>query len=163
MRAALPHHGRGAAGLGRPARASAPDLGDRVETRRTGAPAPGPLLHGLACGAHLCFADGAPWNTLDWHGAGYRDEVGRLAGSWSVGNREEWLATRDRLLMRDVSPWYWDFVLGARIAVIAEVGPRLDPERWRECVEVTLRNRVVETGGPGTPHRPATTRTWTTS
>ncbi|WP_369216804.1 DUF1266 domain-containing protein [Streptomyces flavofungini] len=129
-------------------------LGDRVETRRTGAPPPGPLLHGLACGAHLCFANGSPWNTLDWHGAGHRNEVLRLAESWGVENREQWLATQERLLTCEVSPWYWDFVLGARVAVIAEIGPRLDPERWRECVEVTLRNRVVETGGPGTPHRP---------
>ncbi|KUF16532.1 hypothetical protein AT728_12165 [Streptomyces silvensis] len=44
--------------------------GDRVVTRRTGAPE-GLVLHGLACGAHLCFADGDAWNTLDWHGAGY--------------------------------------------------------------------------------------------
>ncbi|MEU1022912.1 DUF1266 domain-containing protein [Streptomyces sp. NPDC005904] len=129
-------------------------LGDRVETRRTGAPPPGPLLHGLACGAHLCFANGDPWNTLDWHGAGHHNEVGRLAESWGVHGREQWLATQERLLTREVSPWYWDFVLGARLAVLAEVGPRLDPERWRECVEVTLRNRVVETGGPDTPHRP---------
>ncbi|MVO86347.1 hypothetical protein GPA10_16670 [Streptomyces sp. p1417] len=36
--------------------------GDRVVTRRTGAPE-GLVLHGLACGAHLCFANGDAWNT----------------------------------------------------------------------------------------------------
>ncbi|ARX87183.1 MULTISPECIES: DUF1266 domain-containing protein [Streptomyces] len=128
-------------------------IDDRVDTRRTGAPE-GPVLHGLACGAHLCFANGAPWNTLDWHGAGYTNEVARLEEWWGVRDREEWRGVQERLLDREVSPWYWDFVLGARTAVLAEQGPPVDAELWRRCVEVTLRNRVVETGGPDVPHRP---------
>ncbi|WP_030687750.1 DUF1266 domain-containing protein [Streptomyces sp. NRRL B-1347] len=128
-------------------------LGDRIETRRTGAPAPGALLHGLACGAHLCYANGDAWNTLDWHGAGYSNEVARLEEWWGVRDREEWHAVQRRLLDREVSPWYWDFVLGARTAVATGRGA-VDPDLWRQCVEVTLRDRVVATSGPDTPHRP---------
>ncbi|MEI5097930.1 DUF1266 domain-containing protein [Streptomyces sp. PmtG] len=129
-------------------------LGDRVETRRTGAPAPGPLLHGLACGAHLCYANGDPWNTLDWHGAGYSNEVSRLEEWWGVRDREEWRETQERLLNRDVSPWYWDFVLGARTAPAAGADPAADPELWRSRVEAALRDRVAATGGPEAAHRP---------
>ncbi|MGW2228384.1 DUF1266 domain-containing protein [Streptomyces formicae] len=127
---------------------------DRIETRRTGAPGPGPLLHGLACGAHLCFANGDAWNTLDWHGAGHHNEVARLAESWGVHDREGWLAMQEGLLAREVSPWYWDFVLGARTELIARRGPRVDPEQWRDGIESALRARALESGGPGTPHLP---------
>lgn len=69
-------------------------------------------------------------------------------------DREEWLGVQERLIDRDVSPWYRDFVLGARTAVAAEQGTPVDPELSPRCVEVTLRTRFVETGGPDTPHRP---------
>ncbi|WP_030570558.1 DUF1266 domain-containing protein [Streptomyces aureocirculatus] len=126
---------------------------DRVDTRRTGAPA-GLVLHGLACGAHLCFANGDAWNTLDWHGAGYSNEVARLEEWWGVRGREEWREVQKRLLGREVSPWYWDFVLGARAALAAERGTPVDPELWRERVESALRERVADGGGPGTPCLP---------
>ncbi|ARZ66089.1 hypothetical protein SMD11_0423 [Streptomyces albireticuli] len=124
-------------------------LMDRVVTRRTGAPAPGPLLHGLACGAHLCFTNGDAWNTAHWHGMGYRGERERIADDWGVHDRDDWLAIEERLLDREVSPWYWDFVLGARHALTrAAPGARVDPERWRDTVESTLRVRAQETGTP---------------
>ncbi|MGK4905109.1 DUF1266 domain-containing protein [Streptomyces albus] len=121
-------------------------LTDRLVTRYTGTPETGPLLHGLACGAHLCYANGDPWNTLDWHGAGYSHEVERLAESWDVTGRQEWLETQQRLLECEVSPWYWDFVLGARLALVkahGTSGTRVDAGLWRDSVESTLR-RVVE-------------------
>ncbi|MEU7136063.1 DUF1266 domain-containing protein [Streptomyces sp. NPDC046261] len=121
-------------------------LMDRVVTRRTGAPAPGPLLRGLACGAHLCFRNGDAWNTPHWHGMGYRGEVERIADDWGVHGREDWLSTQERLLGQDVSPWYWDFVLGARTALISARGGRVDPAQWRDQVELTLRERAQETG-----------------
>ncbi|MFC5143313.1 DUF1266 domain-containing protein [Streptomyces aureoversilis] len=125
---------------------SSDGLMDRVVTRRTGAPAPGPLLHGLACGAHLCFANGDAWNTPHWHGMGYRGEVERIADSWGVHGREDWLSIQERLLGRDVSPWYWDFVLGARSALARARGGRVDPAEWRGTVESTLRVRAQEGG-----------------
>ncbi|MEV0319352.1 DUF1266 domain-containing protein [Streptomyces sp. NPDC050658] len=126
----------------------------RVDIRRTGAPESVTLLRGLACGAHLCFTNGDAWNTLDWHGAGYHGEVERLAEWWGVHSREDWTGIQERLLNREVSPWYWDFVLGARLSLIDRYGPRVDPELWRRCVEETLRGRVVEVEGPDAPHRP---------
>ncbi|MEU6992709.1 DUF1266 domain-containing protein [Streptomyces sp. NPDC046465] len=131
------------------------NLTNRIDTRRTGAPAPGsPLLHGLACGAHLCFANGDAWNTVDWHGAGHHNEIDRLAEWWGVHDRDDWLSVQERLLTRDVSPWYWDFALDARAVLTRHHGPRLDPELWRDQVEAALRHRVVETSGPTAPHRP---------
>lgn len=125
-------------------------LTDRLVTRRTGAPDPGPLLHGLACGAHLCYGNGDPWNTLDWHGAGYSAEVERLEESWGISSREDWLETQQRLLECEVSPWFWDFVLGARLALEKEHGGRgpVDAGRWRDCVEATLRRVVEAPEGP---------------
>ncbi|MFI9237250.1 DUF1266 domain-containing protein [Streptomyces sp. NPDC053079] len=123
-------------------------LMDRVVTRRTGAPAPGPLLHGLACGAHLCFRNGDAWNTPHWHGTGYRGEIERIADDWSVNDRGDWLVMQERLLDQEVSPWYWDFVLGARNALAAARGGRVDPEEWRDTVEGTLRVRAQESGTP---------------
>ncbi|MER6998969.1 DUF1266 domain-containing protein [Streptomyces sp. NPDC000410] len=120
---------------------------DRVVTRRTGAPASHAHLHGLACGAHLCYANGDAWNTLDWHGTGYHGEVERIAESWGVNSREDWLGMQERLLGREVSPWVWDFVLGARSALIqAGHGHPVDPAAWRNCVESTLRDQFDETG-----------------
>ncbi|GAA0445196.1 DUF1266 domain-containing protein [Streptomyces sp. NPDC046215] len=122
-------------------------LMDRVVTRRTGAPAPGLLLHGLALGAHLCFRNGDAWNTAHWHGMGYRGERERIADSWGVHDRQDWLGIQRRLLDGEVSPWYWDFVLGARTALTrARGGGPADPGQWRETVESTLRARAGETG-----------------
>ncbi|WP_327353126.1 DUF1266 domain-containing protein [Streptomyces sp. NBC_01304] len=122
------------------------DSHDRVLALRTGAPPMGPLLHGLACGGHLCFTNGDPWNLLNWQGhKGYQNEVERLSEWWGVDSREEWLDIQERLLKREVSPWYWDFVLGARSALAREHGIRpsaVDAGAWRDCVETTLRERV---------------------
>ncbi|TVL88754.1 DUF1266 domain-containing protein [Streptomyces sp. SAJ15] len=117
--------------------------GDRVVTRRTGAPEDPDMLLGLACGAHLCYANGDAWNTLDWHGAGYHNEVERLVDSWGVEGRDDWLGVQERLLTREVSPWYWDLVLRARNDLIRELGhPRVDPVLWRDWVEAVCRDRV---------------------
>ncbi|MBO8192245.1 DUF1266 domain-containing protein [Streptomyces oryzae] len=125
-------------------------LTDRLVSRRTGAPEQGPLLHGLACGAHLCYGNGDPWNTLDWHGAGYSAEVERLEESWGVSSREDWLETQQRLLECEVSPWFWDFVLGARISLAKENGNRgpVDAGLWRDSVEATLRRVIDAPPGP---------------
>jgi hypothetical protein len=123
-------------------------LADRIVTRRTGAPELGPLLHGLACGAHLCYGNGDPWNTLDWHGAGYSNEVERLEDSWGVRVRDDWLDVQERLLKCEISPWYWDYVLGARHALASRHGRQVDPGRWRDCVEANLRDGLADAQGP---------------
>ncbi|MFF2023226.1 DUF1266 domain-containing protein [Streptomyces sp. NPDC058171] len=123
-------------------------LADRVVTLRTGGPGPGDLLHGLACGAHLCFQNGDAWNTTHWHGGtGYSGEVDRIADSWGVRGREDWLAMQERLLAREVSPWVWDFVLEARTALHADRADGLvDPSRWRDEVERAVRSGAARQG-----------------
>lgn len=126
-------------------------FGARVATRRSGGgiPAVGPLLHGLACGAHLCYGNGDPWNTLHWHGNGYRNEIERLGEWWGVDGRDDWLSTQERLLTRQVSPWYWDFVLSARDALLPAhggSGAAVGEAAWRDRVETAFRERVRRAG-----------------
>ncbi|QKV96349.1 DUF1266 domain-containing protein [Streptomyces sp. NA02950] len=122
------------------------ELMDRVVTRRTRVPEPGPLLHGLACGAHLCFRNGDAWNTPHWHGMGYRGEMERIARDWGVDSREEWLRMQESLLDTEVSPWYWDFVLGARNALLQSGTGH--PDQWRDGVEASLRARARQARTP---------------
>ncbi|WP_406403009.1 DUF1266 domain-containing protein [Streptomyces uncialis] len=123
-------------------------LADRVVTLRSGGPGQGDLLHGLACGAHLCFANGEPWNAHHWHGGkGHTGEVDRMAEGWDVGDRDDWLDIQERLLLREVSPWGWDFVLDARTSLLegaADGGA--DPRLWRDHAEEVLRARLAEAG-----------------
>ncbi|GAA4511825.1 MULTISPECIES: DUF1266 domain-containing protein [Nonomuraea] len=118
---------------------------DRIETRRTGMPHDEGLLRGLACGAHLCYGNGDAWNTLDWHGAGYSSEVERLAGSWGIDGHDSWLDTTELLLAAELSPWVWDYVLGARLWLAQETGERrVDPVVWRDCVEQSIRSQLQD-------------------
>ncbi|MDI3403764.1 DUF1266 domain-containing protein [Streptomyces cavernicola] len=131
-------------------------FGNRVVTRRSGNGVPdiGPLLHGLACGAHLCYGNGDPWNTLHWHGIGYRNEIKRLSEWWGVDSRADWLEIQERLLTRQVSPWYWDFVLAARDKLLLAQGANtaiVEEAAWRDTVEATLRERVRRSGGDHQP------------
>ncbi|WP_063780515.1 DUF1266 domain-containing protein [Nonomuraea sp. SBT364] len=119
------------------------ELCDRVETRRTGAPEGEAMLRGLACGAHLCYANGDAWNTLDWHGAGYSGEVRRLAEAWGIDDRDDWSGTQERLLAGEVSPWLWQFTLDGRNWLVREAG-QADPALWRDSVEETVRRHVDE-------------------
>ncbi|MGW7483406.1 DUF1266 domain-containing protein [Nonomuraea muscovyensis] len=113
---------------------------DRVETRWTGAPDDEAVLRGLACGAHLCYANGDAWNTLDWHGAGYANEVEGLSRDWDIDGRDDWLDTQEQLLRCEVSAWQWHFVLDVRNLLIRESGSaRIDPVAWRDHVETAVR------------------------
>ncbi|WP_431771526.1 DUF1266 domain-containing protein [Streptomyces cucumeris] len=122
------------------------DLMDRVITRRTRVPGPGPLLHGLACGAHLCFRNGDPWNTAHWHGMGYRGEVERISRDWSVHSREDWLRIQEDLLERELSSSFWNHVLEARTMPLG--GANGSTDHWRDSVEASLHARARQTGAP---------------
>ncbi|RRO17241.1 DUF1266 domain-containing protein [Saccharopolyspora rhizosphaerae] len=125
-------------------RRDAPGLGGhRVVTRHSTGCEPTELLHGLACGAHLCYLNGDAWNNLDWHGLGYSGEVERLAEGWGVEARQDWITLQNRLLNCDVSTSDWDFVLGARNFLLSTEGPLVGPQRWRECVDTTIRNNIA--------------------
>ncbi|GGU81673.1 hypothetical protein GCM10010260_12660 [Streptomyces filipinensis] len=120
---------------------------ERLVTLRTGAPPRGPLLHGLALGAHMCFVNGEAWNNPHYHGLGLSMEHERLAKWWDVTDRAAWQEIQRRLLERDVTPWYWEFVLDARNALAhrhpAGRPQAVDPTAWRERVELTLRERAA--------------------
>ncbi|MEU8828052.1 DUF1266 domain-containing protein [Streptomyces sp. NPDC048636] len=113
------------------------ELMDRVVTRRTRVPEPGALLHGLACGAHLCFRNGDAWNTAHWHGMGYQGEVTRISRDWGVDSREDWLRTQEGLLERELSSSAWNDVLGARNMLLEGANGATD--HWRDHVEASLR------------------------
>ncbi|MET9448815.1 DUF1266 domain-containing protein [Streptomyces cinerochromogenes] len=121
---------------------------ERLVTLRSGVPSLGPLLHGLALGAHMCFVNGEAWNNPHYHGLGLSIEHERLAKWWGVTGRDEWLDVQRRLLDRDVTPWYWEFVLEARIALAERhTGGRLqavDATAWRAHVETALRERAAQ-------------------
>ncbi|WP_381554477.1 DUF1266 domain-containing protein [Streptomyces eurythermus] len=121
---------------------------DRLVTRRTGAPPTGPLLHGLALGAQMCFVNGEAWNNPHYHGLGLSMEHQRLAKWWGVTGRAEWQETQRRLLDREITPWYWEFVLDTRAALAhRHAGGRLqavDATVWRDSVETTLRERAAQ-------------------
>ncbi|MFM9370854.1 DUF1266 domain-containing protein [Streptomyces sp. Da 82-17] len=129
------------------------DPGNRVVTRRSGGGVPevGPLLHGLACGAHLCYTNADAWNTLHWHGIGYHNEIRRLSKWWGVDSRADWMQIQERLLTRQVSPWYWDFVLAARDKLQPAHGTLVEESAWRDTVEATLRERVRRSGADHHP------------
>ncbi|MEU1008862.1 DUF1266 domain-containing protein [Streptomyces sp. NPDC005890] len=121
---------------------------ERLVTLRTGAPPLGPLLHGLALGAHMCFVNGEAWNNPHYHGLGLSIEHERLAKWWGVTDRASWQETQQRLLAREVTPWYWEFVLDTRTALAhRHTDGRLqavDATAWRESVERTLRERAAQ-------------------
>ncbi|WP_101784195.1 DUF1266 domain-containing protein [Nonomuraea indica] len=118
---------------------------DRVETRWTGAPEDEAVLRGLACGAHLCYANGDAWNTLNWHGAGYANEAEGLSDDWGVEDRDDWLRTQERLLRCEVSAWQWHFVLDVRNLLARETrNARIDPVAWRDHVETAFRAQAGE-------------------
>ncbi|MFI9242743.1 DUF1266 domain-containing protein [Streptomyces sp. NPDC053086] len=121
---------------------------DRLVTLRTGAPPLGPLLHGLALGAQMCFVNGETWNNPHYHGLGLSMEHQRLAAWWDVTDRAQWQEIQRRLLARELTPWYWEFVLDARNALAhpsPDGRPRtVDAAAWRERVELTLRERAAE-------------------
>ncbi|WP_225827312.1 DUF1266 domain-containing protein [Streptomyces naphthomycinicus] len=121
---------------------------ETLVTLRTGAPPRGPLLHGLALGAHMCFVNGEAWNNPHYHGLGLSIEHERLAKWWGVTDRAQWQEIQRRLLAREVTPWYWEFVLDTRTALAHRSGEgrlqAVDATAWRECVELTLRERAAQ-------------------
>lgn len=123
---------------------------DGLVTHATRAARPGPLLHGLACGAQLCMLNGVPWNTLDFHGAGFSNERYRLSAWWDVTSRETWKDTRNRLLGTGTPPAPWDLVLDARVRLARQYGLPVPPGAWRDHVETTLR-AMWHDGAPSPP------------
>lgn len=123
----------------------------RVLTRQSNATEPGPLLHGLACGAQLCVTNGYAWNTTEHHGNGYSAELALLEKWWDVKVRDEWLQIERRLLDREVGSSAWDDVLDTRNGLADHFGGPVDAAQWRQYDESRLRQYVAQSGDPAEP------------
>ncbi|XCW04660.1 DUF1266 domain-containing protein [Streptomyces sp. HUAS MG47] len=105
--------------------------GDRLVALRHGA-LHGPLAYGLACGAHLAFVNGVPWNEVGTAYHGYTDELDTLRESWDVTDRTGWQQELNALLDARNSPPEPDFALRIREQLRISGGEPPSPDLWRE-------------------------------
>ncbi|TXS11963.1 DUF1266 domain-containing protein [Streptomyces sp. adm13(2018)] len=105
--------------------------GDRFAALRHG-PLHGPLAFGLACGAHLAFRNGVPWNDVGSVYSGYTQELDSLREAWGVTGREGWRKELDALLDGRNSPPEPDFALRVREELRHARGAVPTPDAWRE-------------------------------
>ncbi|MFJ3580802.1 DUF1266 domain-containing protein [Streptomyces sp. NPDC090127] len=97
-----------------------------------GGPLHGPLAFGLACGVHLAFGNGVPWNDVGSVYTGYTHELDSLRDSWGVTDRDGWRKQLDALLDGRNSPPEPDFVLRVREELRVARGAVPSPDVWRE-------------------------------
>ena len=131
-----------------------PGVGKRLRADRDGGERDPEVLRGLACGAHLAYANGEPWNTVADPSPSRRWERARLKATWGVTSREEWLDVQARLLEGEVSTFGWDLALDVReeLAVARRVpGTDVPETAWTEGIAHALRERL----GPGAAEEPA--------
>lgn len=105
--------------------------GDRFVALRHG-PLHGPLAFGLACGVHLAFGNGVPWNDVGSAYMGYTDELDTLRDSWGVTDHGGWRKELDALLDGRNSPPEPDFALRIREELRVARGTVPSPDEWRE-------------------------------
>lgn len=123
----------------------------RLLTRESNATEPGPLLHGLACGAQLCMTNGYAWNTTEDHGNGYSWELALLEKWWGVKVRDDWQEIQRQLLDREVGTSSWDDVLHTRNQLADHFGGPVDGAQWRQYDESAIRRHVAQSGAPAGP------------
>ncbi|MGA5062341.1 DUF1266 domain-containing protein [Streptomyces exfoliatus] len=104
---------------------------DRFAALRHG-PLLGPLAFGLACGAHLAFRNGVPWNDVGSVFTGYTDELESLRDAWGVTDRAGWRKQLDALLDGRNSPPEPDFALRVREELRIGRGEVPSADEWRE-------------------------------
>ncbi|MFG3258994.1 DUF1266 domain-containing protein [Streptomyces sp. NPDC048172] len=117
------------------------------------------VLRGLACGAHLAYANGDAWNTVVDPSPSPRWERTRLKTTWGVTSREEWLETQRRLLDGEISTFGWDLALDVREELSPHgghggrggFGGPVTGAAWAEGIARTLRERL----GSGAADGPA--------
>ncbi|MEU0401552.1 DUF1266 domain-containing protein [Streptomyces sp. NPDC006197] len=105
--------------------------GDRLVALRHG-PLHGPLAFGLACGGHLAFGNGVPWNDVGSVYMGYTHELDTLREGWGVTDRAGWRKQLDALLDGRNSPPEPDFALRVREELRLARGAVPSPDEWRE-------------------------------
>ncbi|MFJ7989368.1 DUF1266 domain-containing protein [Streptomyces sp. NPDC096351] len=105
--------------------------GDRFAALRHG-PLHGPLAFGLACGAHLAFGNGVPWNDVGSHYRDYTEDLDSLREAWGVTDRAGWRKQLDALLDGRNSPPEPDFALRIREELRHARAAVPAPDEWRE-------------------------------
>ncbi|WP_431983526.1 DUF1266 domain-containing protein [Streptomyces qinglanensis] len=76
-----------------------PWAGDRLRSARSGGETDEAVLRGLACGAHLKYANGAPWNTVADPRPAPKGERTRLKSMWNATDAHQWHQMVQELLL----------------------------------------------------------------
>ncbi|GAA4039127.1 hypothetical protein GCM10022233_04440 [Streptomyces shaanxiensis] len=113
-----------------------------LRTLRVGGPLHGPVAHGLACGAHIIVHHGRPWNSLAYHGHGYRTERRILRKSWGITSHQEWQAQLLALLATDDRISVLEFVLGLRRTIAHDFGGQVETGYWLDAAAGVLGARA---------------------
>ncbi|WP_326734069.1 DUF1266 domain-containing protein [Streptomyces sp. NBC_01022] len=113
-----------------------------VHTLEVGGPRSGPVVFGLAVGAHINVHNGHYWNAMAYHGSGYRDEKRTLERWWSVSTREDWQDTQERLLSAGMVSNVWEFVLQLRRSMALDFAGPIDVDHWRQAAANVVRRRT---------------------
>ncbi|MEV6246981.1 DUF1266 domain-containing protein [Streptomyces sp. NPDC051742] len=95
-------------------------------------PLHGPLAFGLACGTHLAFGNGVPWNDVGSAYMGYTIILDTLREGWGVTDRAGWRKQLDALLDGRNSPPEPDFALKVREELRRARGEAPSADEWRE-------------------------------
>ncbi|MCB5163408.1 DUF1266 domain-containing protein [Streptomyces bambusae] len=122
--------------------------GGRVHTLSVGGPLRGPVAFGLACGAHIAVTNGRFWNSLAYHGIGYKLEKQTLKEWWGVTSRADWLSAQERLLDADMVSGVWEFVLGLRRQMARDFAGPVGLDHWREAAAHVIRAGAEEAAQP---------------
>ncbi|MFE9483894.1 DUF1266 domain-containing protein [Streptomyces spororaveus] len=121
---------------------------DVVHTLEVGGPLTGPVAFGLAAGAHINVHNGRYWNSMAYHGCGYRDEKRMLERWWGVTTREDWQATQAQLLRAGMVSGVWESALQLRRGMALDFAGPVDVDHWREAAGNAVRRRAEAAAEP---------------
>ncbi|WP_031157254.1 DUF1266 domain-containing protein [Streptomyces erythrochromogenes] len=121
---------------------------DVVHTLEVGGPRTGTVAFGLAVGAHINVRNGRYWNSMAYHGCGYRDEKRTLERWWGVTTREDWQETQEQLLRAGMVSGVWEFALQLRRSMALDFAGPVDVDHWRRATENVVRRRAEAAAEP---------------
>ncbi|MER7725181.1 DUF1266 domain-containing protein [Streptomyces sp. NPDC096323] len=119
-----------------------------VHTLETGGPLSGLVAFGLAAGAHINVRNGHYWNSMAYHGSGYRIEKRTLERWWGVTTREDWQDMQEELLSAGMVSSVWEFVLQLRRSMALDFAGPIDVDHWREAAVKVVRRRAEAAAEP---------------
>ncbi|MET9858202.1 DUF1266 domain-containing protein [Streptomyces smyrnaeus] len=123
-------------------------MGNRLRSSRSGGETDPAVLRGLACGAHLKYANGARWNAVADPNPAPKWERARLKAMWGVTTADQWHEMVQKLLDGQVSTPLWDMAMGARAALLVrQEGAPVTEQAWRDAIGRLLVDQLG-------PHHP---------